>query len=835
MVVGEISQPPIKDTTLTFQCPILTSTIWRMQDSVLQIGNLKTGKEMWETIKTRNLGADCVKEARLQTLITEFENLKMSDNDSIDAYATKLSGIASKSATLREVMSEHKLVKKFLTSLPRREVMSEHKLVKKFLTSLPRRFVHIVTGLEQVLDLKTTGFEDAVGRLKAYEKRVKEEDIANDAQENLLYARTEYSNRNNDTSGGRELTMFHIMFFDQPRPPKGGFYNRVQEDVAHTLEVVDEVEDKDVVGITRNTKVNVTPRNPVKRMNKNIRNMTYHIYSVTIVISTDTLFQNALNETEPMKLTLMRYKRKYTPPKSESNIDDDDNVWFGDGSCVSIKGKGSILFQGKNREHKLLKDVYYIPALRSNVISLGQATISGYDISIRGDFLTMRDSWGSLLIKVPHSANRLYKAQLKVGKEGTNEVRRDSDKEENLHSSSVTIHETSPESEEDHSRSDGTPIPIARLETIRLLIALVARKGWKIHHLDVKTAFLNGHRKKLNSTLEEIVYRDDIFVTGTSLDLINKFKKRMSSESEMSDLGELTYYLGIEVSQGKDCVEIKQERYARKILKEVGMENCNPALCRVEPGLKLSKAEDEPKVGVVSRSMQSPRVSHARAIKQILRYLKGTTSFGIKCNHSNDIKLVGYSDSSHNVDINDGRSTTRHVLYLDTSPITWCSPKQTTVALSSYKAEFMAATAATCQAICLRELLAEVTGLERQKVIIRVDNKSAISLSKNPVFHGRSKHIHTRYYFIRKCVENKQVIVEHVCEENQRADPLTKSLAHIRLMEMRSLLEIRYTEAQARTRHKENKNTSAILNSKFAGYDDCARLVAKTIRSFFIN
>ncbi|GJR49465.1 hypothetical protein Tco_1399986 [Tanacetum coccineum] len=180
-------------------------------------------------------------------------------------------------------------------------------------------------------------------------------------------------------------------------------------------------------------------------------------------------------------------EEKYTPPKSESNIDEDD-VWFGDGSCVSIKGKGSILFQGKNGEQKSLKDVYYIPALRSNVISLRQATISGYDISIRGDFLTMRDSWGSLLIKVSRSANRLYKAQLKVGKEGTNEVGRESDKDP--HSSLelgawslVTVHETNPESEKYHSRSDGTPIPIARLETIRLLIALAVGKGWKIRHL----------------------------------------------------------------------------------------------------------------------------------------------------------------------------------------------------------------------------------------------------------------------------------------------------------------------------------------------------------------
>ena len=112
------------------------------------------------------------------------------------------------------------------------------------------------------------------------------------------------------------------------------------------------------------------------------------------------------------------------------------------------------------------------------------------------------------------------------------------------------------------------------------------------------------------------------------------------------------------------------------------------------------------------------------------------------------------------------------------------------MALSSCEAEFMAATAAACQAIWLRELLAEVTGLERQKVLIRVDNKSAIALTRNPVFHGRSKHIHTRYQFICECVENEQVIVEHVSGEEQSADLLTKALARIRFKEMRSLLGV---------------------------------------------
>ncbi|XP_042755619.1 secreted RxLR effector protein 161-like [Lactuca sativa] len=227
----------------------------------------------------------------------------------------------------------------------------------------------------------------------------------------------------------------------------------------------------------------------------------------------------------------------------------------------------------------------------------------------------------------------------------------------------------------------------------------------------------------------------------------------MALQFEMLDLGELTCYMGIEVLQENGYVKVKQESYAMKILKEAGMQECNSTQCPMEPGLKLSKAEDEPEVeatyyrkivgclryllhtrpdlsysvGVVSRYMQSPRESHARAIKQILCYLRGTPSFGIVYKQSKNMSLIGYSDSSHNVDIDDGRSTTGHVFYLCDSPITWCSQKQDTVALSSCEAEFMAATAAACQAVWLRELLAELTGMKKQKVLIRIDNKSAIA------------------------------------------------------------------------------------------------------------
>ncbi|KAG7579312.1 Reverse transcriptase RNA-dependent DNA polymerase [Arabidopsis thaliana x Arabidopsis arenosa] len=421
--------------------------------------------------------------------------------------------------------------------------------------------------------------------------------------------------------------------------------------------------------------------------------------------------------------------------------------------------------------------------------------------------------------------------------------------------------------------------PMARIETIRFIIALAASNGWEIHHLDVKTAFLHGELKeevyvsqtegfvvlgsenkvyklnkalyglrqaprawndKLNAILREFkfhrcskepslyqreekghllvvaVYVDDLLVAGSSLKLIREFKREMGTKFEMSDLGKLTYYLGIEVHQHENGISLKQERYASKILGEAGMESCNLSHIPMEMNLQLSKSQSEKSisekdyrrsigclrylihtrpdlsysVGVLSRYMQEPKESHGAALKQVLRYVRGTTSLGLFFKRTEKVKLVGYSDSSHNVDLDDGRSTTGHIFFLDDCPITWCSQKQDTVSMSSCEAEFMAATEAAKQAIWLKELMSEILSIKGEKVLLRIDNKSAIALTKNPVFHGRSKHIHRRYHFIRECVENEQVEVEHVPGNEQRADILTKPLGRIKFKEMRSLIGV---------------------------------------------
>ncbi|XP_018511330.2 uncharacterized mitochondrial protein AtMg00810-like [Brassica rapa] len=178
------------------------------------------------------------------------------------------------------------------------------------------------------------------------------------------------------------------------------------------------------------------------------------------------------------------------------------------------------------------------------------------------------------------------------------------------------------------------------------------------------------------------VYVDDLLITGSKTEMIDEFKSNMSNKFEMSDLGLLTYYLGIEVVQSNEGIFIKQASYAKKVLEETSMIDCNATQFPMDAGLKLSKAEQEASVdekdyrrvigclrylvhtrtdlsysvGVISRYMHEPKTSHWMALKQVLRYVKSTLAYGLNFLRSSKAgwTLTGYSDSSHNVDIDDG-------------------------------------------------------------------------------------------------------------------------------------------------------------------------------------
>ena len=424
--------------------------------------------------------------------------------------------------------------------------------------------------------------------------------------------------------------------------------------------------------------------------------------------------------------------------------------------------------------------------------------------------------------------------------------------------------------------------PVTRLDTVRVMLAIAANRGWQVHHLDVKSAFLNGELQeevyvtqpegyevkgkeflvyklykalyglrqaprawnmRLDKSLKELgftrctqeqavyirgkncsgvivgVYVDDLIVTGKDPAAIVEFKQQMLDEFDMSDLGLLHYYLGIEVTQGNGKISIKQSTYAKKVLEQFGMMECNPTKYPMEPKAHLQKdgaghpvdvteyrrvigclrylLNTRPDlsfaVGVASRFMERPNVMHHKAVKQILRYVKGTIHLGLVYGRGGGTEeITGFTDSDMAGDMDDRKSTSDMTFYVNECLVAWNSQKQKTVALSSCEAEFMAATSAACHALWLRSLLAELLGAEPKAVKMFVDNKSAIALMKNPVFHGRRKHIDTRFHFIRECVEGGQIIVEFARTEEQRADLLTKALSAAKQGIMRHLLGMRY-------------------------------------------
>jgi transposase InsO family protein len=422
--------------------------------------------------------------------------------------------------------------------------------------------------------------------------------------------------------------------------------------------------------------------------------------------------------------------------------------------------------------------------------------------------------------------------------------------------------------------------PVARMETVRLLLALAAHSGWEVHHMDVKSAFLNGVLSeevyvsqppgyiadgkenavlKLNKALyglrqaprawyaklhdsltslgfvrspsEHAVYRrgdsssyllvgvyvDDLIITGTDTQAVLDFKEQMKQLFRMSDLGLLSYYLGIEVVQAHGQITLCQKNYVEKILEIAGMSNCNSSRIPMECRLKLRKKDDAERadktlyrsvigslrylvntrpdialaVGIASRFMEDPTATHWALVKQILRYVQGTSSHGCKYRRGEgEPVLLGYTDSDHAGDLDDRKSTSGVLFFLGNNIVSWSSQKQSVVAQSSCEAEYIAAGAGACQGVWLSRLIGELSGKAPAKFRLLVDNISAIALCKNPVHHDRSKHIDIKFHYIRSCYEKGKLDVDHVRTEEQLADILTKALGYVRFIELRRLLGV---------------------------------------------
>lgn len=323
-------------------------------------------------------------------------------------------------------------------------------------------------------------------------------------------------------------------------------------------------------------------------------------------------------------------------------------------------------------------------------------------------------------------------------------------------------------------------------------------------------------RKKNGKLIIVYIYVDDLLVTGSDMKEIDEFKRMMNAEFEMTDLGTLSYFLGIEFVQCKEGVFMHQKKYVTELLKKFNMFKCNEAMTPTEVNLKVEAHKEEKPVngtlykqivgslryvcnsrpdisfvvGVASRFMSDPRVPHLIMVKRVLRYLKGTMDYGILFPNRSEESLTGFADSDWCGNKVDSKSTTGFIFRYAGAPISWCSKKQPNVALSTWEAEYMAATYAACQAKWLGELCDELQLDHRKPLQLFVDNKSAIDLAKDPIAHGRSKHIEARFHFLRDEVNKDKIELIHCSSERQQADFLTKSLSFDKFLELRDMIGI---------------------------------------------
>ena len=256
-----------------------------------------------------------------------------------------------------------------------------------------------------------------------------------------------------------------------------------------------------------------------------------------------------------------------------------------------------------------------------------------------------------------------------------------------------------------------------------------------------------------------------------------------------------------------------QTAYTERLLAKMGMNDCNQVKTPADPGNHLVKAdEDEPApnqqlyrsavgslmylatstrpdisfaVGTLARFSSKPNKSHWIALKRVLRYLKGTAGYGITFRGDGSGECTCFSDADWARNKDDRRSTSGYLFKIAGGPVTWRSKRQDTVALSTAEAEYLALSSTTQEVMWMRRLNSELGNSQQGPTIIQEDNQSAISMSKNPQFHGRAKHIDIRHHFIREQVHNGVIELKYCPTQEMLADMFTKGLAQERFCLLR--------------------------------------------------
>ncbi|KAJ7967937.1 Retrovirus-related Pol polyprotein from transposon TNT 1-94 [Quillaja saponaria] len=343
--------------------------------------------------------------------------------------------------------------------------------------------------------------------------------------------------------------------------------------------------------------------------------------------------------------------------------------------------------------------------------------------------------------------------------------------------------------------------PVAKMNSIRVLISCAVNLGWDLQQLDVKNAFLHGdlaeevymeippgfscqktEGKHCHGRITIlIVYVDDIVVTGDNPIEVSKLKNHLAREFEIKDLGKLSYFLGIEVAHSEkglqhtpieanhklqsddgECVD--RERYQRLVGKLLYLSHTRPDIAYA--------------VSVVSQFMHDPHSAHLDAVHRILRYLKSVAGKGLLFEKHKSLKLEAYTDADWAGSLDDRRSTSGYCIFVGENLVSWRSKKQTVVARSSAEAEYRAMAHRTCELLWLKRLMEDLRLTIEKPLMLYCDNIAAINIAHNPVQHDRTKHIEIDRHFIKEKLDSKLLCIPFVRSVNQLADVFTKGLGN---------------------------------------------------------
>ncbi|GJX40943.1 putative ribonuclease H-like domain-containing protein [Tanacetum coccineum] len=404
--------------------------------------------------------------------------------------------------------------------------------------------------------------------------------------------------------------------------------------------------------------------------------------------------------------------------------------------------------------------------------------------------------------------------------------------------------------------------PVARIEAIRLFLAYASFKDFVVYQMDVKSAFLYGNieeevyvcqplgfedpefpdrvfkvekalyglhqaprawydtlftylldngfqRGQIDKTLfikrvkSDIllvkVYVDDIIFGSTKKKLCTEFETLMHKKFQMSSMGELTFFLGLQVTQKDDRIFISQDKYVDEILKKFGFLTLKTTSTPMETSKPLKDAEAEDVDVHLYRSMigslmyltasrldimfavcawarfqVTPKVSHLHAVKRTFRYLKGQHKLGLWYSKDSPFDLEAYTDSDYAGPSLDRKSTTEGCQFLRSRLISWQCKKQTIVANSTTEAEYVAAASCCGQVLWIQNQMLDY-GYNFMNTKIYTGNESTICIVKNPVFYSKTKHIEIRYHFIRDYNEKRLIQMSKIHADHNVTDLLTKA------------------------------------------------------------